>query len=101
MVADLWQRKGKICGCFKNNTSSVVLQQCQNPCFGRFVWCWLVFFFKVSDGYRRKFYVMGSSEFIVGNVDTEQMKYVITNGTIFQDLLIENGTRSGTQYENI
>ena len=29
MVADLWQRKGKIGGCFKNRTS-VVLQQCQN-----------------------------------------------------------------------
>ena len=29
MVADLWQRKGKIIGCFKNSTS-IVLQQCQN-----------------------------------------------------------------------
>ena len=28
MVADLWQRKVKICGCFKNSTS-IVLQQCQ------------------------------------------------------------------------
>ena len=27
--ADLWQRKDKISGCFKNSTS-VVLQQCQN-----------------------------------------------------------------------
>ena len=29
VVADLWQRKGKICGCFKNNTS-IVLLQCRN-----------------------------------------------------------------------
>ena len=29
MVAGLWQRKGKVSGCFKNNTS-IVLQQCQN-----------------------------------------------------------------------
>ena len=29
VVADLWQRRGKISGCFKNSTS-VVLQECQN-----------------------------------------------------------------------
>ena len=29
MIADLWQRKGKIGGCFKNSTS-VVFQQSQN-----------------------------------------------------------------------
>ena len=29
MVADLWQREGKVSGCFKNS-SSLVLQQCQN-----------------------------------------------------------------------
>ena len=29
VVADLWQRKDKISGCFKNSTS-IVLQQCQN-----------------------------------------------------------------------
>ena len=29
VVADLWQRKGKISGCFKNSTSTV-LPRCQN-----------------------------------------------------------------------
>ena len=29
MVADLWQKKDKIIGCFKNGTP-VVLKQCQN-----------------------------------------------------------------------
>ena len=29
VVADLWQRKGKISGCFQNSTSAV-LQHCQN-----------------------------------------------------------------------
>ena len=29
MVADLWQRTGKISDCFKNSTA-IVLQQCQN-----------------------------------------------------------------------
>ena len=29
MVADLWQRRSKINGCFQNSTA-VVLQQCQN-----------------------------------------------------------------------
>ena len=29
VVVDLWQRKGKISSCFKNSTS-IVLQQCQN-----------------------------------------------------------------------
>ena len=29
VVADLWQRKGKISGCFKNSTF-VVLEQCRN-----------------------------------------------------------------------